>query len=400
MNPDHAFSRLEPFTSFSDGAFDRSHYIDLPADWLILSADIENSTRAVANGQYEAVNFVGAACIAALNRALPELEYPKVFGGDGAQAVIPPEYRRTATKTLQQLAHWAASAYQLNLIIGIVPVADIIANGGSLSAGKMRSATGVDIAMFHGNGLSMAETMILDDVEQRYRLDTEPQPQPDLGELSCRWSPIEPSRDCMLCLIIGAREQHTSAGKSNDRPSDETMIEVITQINKIVGLNSDITNPAAASKLKFKVRNAAIKKELSTQPYTGYRKYLSILAFQLFAWILFKFGLKAGEFDPTKYKAEIANNSDYVKVAGSVRMVLDCTKAQASQIEQLLEQRYQSDKLVYGMYRAKQALMTCITPDVTSGDHIHYIDGSHGGLWNAAGEFKARAKSKTRVKSS
>jgi len=108
---------------------------------------------------------------------------------------------------------------------------------------------------------------------------------------------------------------------------------------------------------------------------------------------LFALKVSAGDFDAERYQAEIADNSDYIKVAGSVKMVIDCTTAQADQIESLLESQFQAGELVYGIYRANQALMTCITPDINSGNHIHYIDGSDGGLWQAATGLKDRIAS-------
>ena len=63
VNIDKTFSALEPFTSFSGYAFDENFYTDIPPDWLVVTADIENSTQAVSAGQYEAVNYVGVGTI-------------------------------------------------------------------------------------------------------------------------------------------------------------------------------------------------------------------------------------------------------------------------------------------------------------------------------------------------
>jgi hypothetical protein len=383
VNTDKTFSALEPFTSFSGYAFDESFYTDIPPDWLVVTADIENSTQAVSAGQYEAVNYVGAACITALNNAMPALDFPKVFGGDGASAVVPPEYRERVTSALLQVTHWAQQQFGLNLVSGIVPMQTVMVHGGQLSAGKLRSATGVDIAMFRGNGLDIAESIVRETPDNPYRLQTTSAPEPDLTHLSCRWSPISPVRDHMLCIIVGSHPQSTEN-------SDDQLSKVVHLINTIVTLDSDETIPTAAPKLQFKLRLASIRKEIASAGGSRWQKLRSVVGIHLLARVLFAFKLRAGGFDAEQYRAEIADNSDYIKVAGSVKMVLDCTSAQSDQIESMLEAQFQAKQLVYGLYRAKQALMTCITPDINSGNHMHYVDGSDGGLWQAASGLKQR----------
>ena len=76
---------LEPFHSFVDEAFDTRFYVELPADWTLVVADITGSTlRAVKSGKYAEVNYLGAACIVAVTNALDDVSVPSVFGGDGA----------------------------------------------------------------------------------------------------------------------------------------------------------------------------------------------------------------------------------------------------------------------------------------------------------------------------
>lgn len=383
VEADKTFSALEPFTSFSGYAFDESFYTDIPADWLVVTADIENSTQAVSDGQYEVVNYVGAACITALNNAMPDLDFPKVFGGDGASAVVPPEYREHVTSALLQVTNWAQQQFGLTLVSGIVPMHAVREHGGQLSAGKLRSATGVDIAMFRGNGLDIAEAMVRHSDNNTYRLHSDAAPEPDLTNLSCRWSPISPARDHMLCIIIGPHPQSVDN-------SDARLSKVVNMINTIVTLDSDETIPTAAPKLQFKLRLGSIRKEIASARGSRFQKLRSVVGIHLLARLLFAFKVRIGDFDAQQYQSEIADNSDYIKVAGSVKMVLDCTSAQSDQIESMLEAQFQSAQLVYGLYRAKQALMTCITPDISSGNHIHYVDGSDGGLWQAASGLKQR----------
>src|SRR6187402_2514929 len=61
---------------------DPAMYSPLPDDWAVGVADIVESTKAIANQRYKAVNMAGASVIAAVANALEGREFPFVFGGD------------------------------------------------------------------------------------------------------------------------------------------------------------------------------------------------------------------------------------------------------------------------------------------------------------------------------
>src|SRR5258708_36957756 len=61
-----------------------SLYARLPEDWAVGIADIVESTKAIADRRYKAVNMAGAAVIASGTNALEGREFPFAFGGGGA----------------------------------------------------------------------------------------------------------------------------------------------------------------------------------------------------------------------------------------------------------------------------------------------------------------------------
>ena len=75
------------FTSLMDPAL----YLPLPDDWSVGVADIVESTKAIADQRYKAVNMAGASVIAAVANALDGREFPFVFGGDGASFAVAPD---------------------------------------------------------------------------------------------------------------------------------------------------------------------------------------------------------------------------------------------------------------------------------------------------------------------
>ena len=68
---------------------DESLYEPLPDDWVVGVADVVNSTGAIAEGRYKAVNMAGASVISAVKNAVGGAEFPFIFGGDGTGFAIP-----------------------------------------------------------------------------------------------------------------------------------------------------------------------------------------------------------------------------------------------------------------------------------------------------------------------
>jgi hypothetical protein len=73
-----------------------------------------------------------------------------------------------------------------------------------------------------------------------------------------------------------------------------------------------------------------------------------------------------------------------------LRTVLDVTPEQAGRIEAWLEDQYRERRLVYGLHRARTALMTCLVFSLEQGEHVHFVDAAGGGFAKAAEGFKAR----------
>ena len=64
------------------------------------------STKAIADKRYKAVNMAGAAVIAAVTNALEGREFPFVFGGDGASFAVSPGDLNAAREALAATATW------------------------------------------------------------------------------------------------------------------------------------------------------------------------------------------------------------------------------------------------------------------------------------------------------
>jgi Protein of unknown function (DUF3095) len=80
---DTFYGSIPVFRGFSS-LMDPALYSPLPDDWSIGVADIVESTRAIAEARYKAVNMAGASVIAAVTNALQGREFPFVFGASFA----------------------------------------------------------------------------------------------------------------------------------------------------------------------------------------------------------------------------------------------------------------------------------------------------------------------------
>src|SRR5258708_4319305 len=91
---DTFYGSIPVFRGFGS-LMDPALYSPLPDDWTIGVADIVESTRAIAEARYKAVNMAGAAVIAAVTNALDGRGFPFVVGGDAPSfAVSPDEFGR------------------------------------------------------------------------------------------------------------------------------------------------------------------------------------------------------------------------------------------------------------------------------------------------------------------
>jgi hypothetical protein len=71
-------------------------FAPLPDDWMVGVADVVQSTKAIAENRYKAVNMAGAAVIVAVTNTLENRDFPFVFGGDGASFAVAAEVAAAA----------------------------------------------------------------------------------------------------------------------------------------------------------------------------------------------------------------------------------------------------------------------------------------------------------------
>ncbi|TVR07691.1 MAG: DUF3095 domain-containing protein [Planctomycetota bacterium] len=348
----------------------------LPSDWTVFISDVRGSTRAIEAGRYKDVNTLGAASIAAVSNALGHLDFPFVFGGDGASMALPPQDADRARRALLGLGRLAADNFSLDLRVAAVPAAMLHGEGFSLEVGRFQVVPGRCIAVFRGGGLSAAEDLIKQE-EERFACAGEDALEANLGGLSCRWREIPGSQGCVLSILLVARPR-----------------ESVTVYNEFFALLDDSlggiggANPLALERMQYHSMAELIRNERQFHHRLWSWRWWARRAEIMAAVAIFRWGVHPLFFSPRRYANSMRIHADYCKFDDMLRMVIDCSPEQAQCIEDWLQKAYAHNRVYYGLHRSPGSLMTCFVQGMGDGSHLHFIDGSQGGYAMAAKELK------------
>lgn len=386
---DRFYSALAPFRQFDEfTAFEA--YAPVPADWVVIIADVEGSTRAIEAGNYKAVNMVGAASITAVLNVRGDIELPYVFGGDGGTLVVPGGMREAAGAALLRLQAASQDLFGLSLRVGAVPVADLRAQGHDVRVRKFELSPRNYLAMFAGGGIEGADALLKADAPGvRLSRDADDDPgepdPPDLEGLSCRWEPLTPKNGKMMTLMVQGRDPGTEG---------KLLGGVLAAIGEILGDALPEHAPASRHSMRFRwpPRGLRLEARASRGKESFAKRYRKVLISSLIQFFLERFNLKAGSYDAPVYREELRANTDFRKYDGLFRAVLDVSPDQAGRIERYLADQYRAGRLVYGLKLAEAALMTCLVFNLDQSEHVHFVDGAEGGFAMAARDFKARLR--------
>jgi hypothetical protein len=375
--PDGFYSNIPVFRGFGS-LMDPALYSPLPDDWSVGVADIVESTRAIAEARYKAVNMAGASVIAAITNALEGREFPFVFGGDGASFAVSPDDLDRAREALAATGIWVEESLDLVMRVALVPVAAIRAQGFDIRVARFGPSPNLSYAMFAGGGLNWAEAAM-----KRGEFAVAKAPpgtQPDLTGLSCRFEEI-PSRHGLILsvLVVAARGADPLAFRN-----------VIEDVVALVERSPDAGRPVSSAGPPLRWPPAGLEYEVSaTRGRSMFTRRSFVLAKTLWAYLVMRFGIKVGNFVPKNYVQQLVENSDFRKYDDGLRMILDCTPELESALTQRLTVAASNGVVRYGLHRQDAAMMTCFTPTPSRSDHVHFVDGARGGYASAATALKA-----------
>ena len=376
------YERLKPLERFADLVTEDA-YAPVPPEWTIVISDVQGSTKAVKEGRYRDVNYVGAASIAAVLNATDQADIPFVFGGDGATLLLPPALLDPALSALAALQAHAEERLELMLRVGQVRVSEVLDAGRTLEIARLQVSPNYAQALFRGDGLSWAESRIKSpETAAQYASSAVPAAGEDpYAGLECRWQDIPSPHGETVSLLVEA--------VGPDR--DAIYREVLPAIERIFGSDTS-GHPVDLAALRMSASPGQLDPQVRLR-HTGSRwRYAAT------TWMMSLIGkflvwrrARTSETDWEAYPTLLRDATDYRKFDGVIRMVLAGTTEQRRQLEADLESRFVAGDLAYGIHVSDRAVMTCLVYE-RMGRQVHFVDGAGGGYTAAAVGFKSRLK--------
>lgn len=379
---------LPAFNTFGD-VCDEGNYHSVPEDWDVVITDVEGSTKAIEAGRYKDVNAAGVASIVVIRNAMRDVDIPFIFGGDGATLMTPSSRRDELYAALRGLRSRCKEAYDLDMRVGVVPVAKLIEAEKPVAVARYAASENVCFAMFRGDGMDAAESWVKDPARAtEFQVEDAGEVFGNFDGFECRWRPIPSQHGVVASIIVKALS--TDAGERN-----ETYRRILMEIGTIAKL-PDEGRPVATKSLKLMsgkdcCETEAVLKTGSKESPEAQTELKRIRKMIRNGKILHATGISAGGYNPRRYKAELVANTDFRKFDNVLRMHLDLRRGQLDRLKTVLQSAEDAGQLVYGIHTAAETLMTCVV-DSYQGSHAHFVDGAAGGYALAAKRIKAMLK--------
>lgn len=380
MHTTNFYKNLKQIDDFSK-IMENENYSKIPNEWFVIVSDIKSSTKAIEEGKYKQVNFIAALTIIGILNINRELDFPYIFGGDGASLIIPPILLENSKKVLIEASKKAKESFGLELRIGVVSLKEIEKRGSFIEVTKFQVSKDYTQAIVRGNGLELAEELLKKEYENfKIEDDFINDYTANFDGLECRWEDIKTPKDETISILIKSLNSNSNEIYQNSLKQIEQIagsfdernpIKYINQLN--LSFNPRVLNTEASIFAKNKISKLFVILKLMFENFLG----LILMKYSIGLW--------------GKYKSRIIRTTDTEKFDDMLRMVITTTKKQSLELEKYLQKEYENKNLVYGIHKSNSALMTCLIFQ-RHGKHIHFVDSSNGGYALAAKELKNRLK--------
>lgn len=383
MSSQHFYSDITALKLPITDVLDERHFIEVPADWYVIIADVRNSTAAIADGRHNDVNLVAAgSLIAALNIAKGKgIEIPFFFSGDGGAVIVPEQIAGDVLTSLLLHNDNIDRNFNLTMHIGSICVKDITAVGAFVKIAKIQIGNNFNKAILVGNGLKFAERQVkMKSGVGKQHIDTSL--NLNMNGLECRWDKVKPPIDEneIVCYLIETNDQDNQA---------EIYRDVIAQMDEIYG-NLESRSPLSVSRLKLLMNLQKVEKEMKAK-FGGWRLgyYFSTLFENFLGLFFFGLNLKLGGLRGNDYLIQLIANADTLTIDGRINTIISGKSEKRKRLMEYLSKQENKGLLIFGHHISRESVMTCYIENMNE-KHIHFVDGSDGGYTEAAKELKAK----------
>lgn len=376
------YSELQINTiSISDLIADKSLFSEIPEDWHVLVADIKNSTEAIKNGKHNEVNLVATgSIIAVLNILYSEnINVPFFFGGDGATILVPSKYLESSISALEKHRKNTLKNFGFVLKVGHIPVGEIYRDKVELIIAKAKINDIFNIPIILGNGLQYAENLIKkEDPLNKENLQLDESPL-NLDGMQCKWDKIKPPEETqeVVSLIV------TGCG---DQDPSKIYSRVLKEIDEIYG-SAKRRKPISIKRLQLTSGIHKINSEMRLK----LGRFNTFYFLKNFIKVNFgKFYLKNSKAGK-RYLQKLVELTDTLTIDGRINTVMTGTSEQRTSLISFLDHLERSNRIKYGLYVSQESVMSCYVRNMSTDQHIHFVDGSDGGYTRAANSLKKKA---------
>lgn len=367
-------------------AMQSRNFTDVPPEWVVVIADVQNSTAAVAAGRHNDVNLVAAGSLVAILNIAKEknTEIPFFFSGDGGAALVPASMEADVLRGLSLHNENVNRNFGLNMHVGSLSVADIVASGMYIKIAKAELGQSFHKPLVLGDGMKYAERKIKLATKKEAIQPDNKEDTLNMSGLECRWDKVKPpgneNENEIVCYLIEAREQYGQA---------EVYHDVLVKMDETYG-SLERRNPLSVNRLKLLLNLNKLEKEMRIRyQHWNFRYFISAFLETLLGLFFFRFNLKIGPVRGRDYLSQLIANADTLTIDGRINTILSGKAENREQLLSYLTKKENEGVLVFGHHLSKESVMTCYIENMHA-KHIHFVDGSDGGYTEAARELKQK----------
>ena len=256
---------------------------------------------------------------------------------------------------------------------------------------KIRLSPNVTQPTFSGRGWDEAERMVKDpSAEGVLRVEEHDGPcEGSFEGFECRWQGVPSFNDHKLALLVAAMSDDADVNLASYRQLSDKIAQDLWRHREL----PPVARRAHAAVVQSARARPRVARAFEPARSLGRVRYFARMVLLNLAGVyLFARRMDTSTVRWSQYIDDMVENSDFRKFDGMLRMVMDGSEAQYEDLRSYLEGQRREGRLVYGMHKSSEALVTCIVFSY-NGNHVHFVDGSDGGYAMAARGLKAQLKS-------